>query len=192
MAKAKKAAGRKLKVFQAQIGFHDMVVAVPSQAAALRAWDVGQNLFAQGAARPATDPQAIEAARAHPGIPLMRPAGSDKPFGLHSGKLPKPPAEPRASGRKTSRARKSAAKRKAPPKPPPPPDRRALDAAEAALREVEEHHEDEKAEIDRLQAELDDRRSAFMSSYLRDRRKAAEAVTQARRDFRKAGGIIEE
>ena len=43
-------AGRKLKVFQAQFGFYDTIVAAPSQAAALRAWGVNQNLFASGEA----------------------------------------------------------------------------------------------------------------------------------------------
>ena len=38
-------AGCKLKVSQAQFGFFDTVVAAPSQAAALRAWGVNQNLF---------------------------------------------------------------------------------------------------------------------------------------------------
>ena len=57
---------RKLKVFQAQFGFHDSVVAAPSQAAALRAWGTHQNLFADGTARVTTDPKAIQAALAHP------------------------------------------------------------------------------------------------------------------------------
>jgi hypothetical protein len=36
------------KVFQAQFGFYDTVVAAPSQVAALRAWGIHQNLFAGG------------------------------------------------------------------------------------------------------------------------------------------------
>ena len=46
---------RKLKVFQAQFGFYDTVVAAPSRAAALRAWGTHQNLFASGEAKVATD-----------------------------------------------------------------------------------------------------------------------------------------
>ena len=44
------AAGRRLKVFQAQFGFYDTVVAASSQAAALRAWGIHQTLFANGEA----------------------------------------------------------------------------------------------------------------------------------------------
>src|SRR5205085_10312942 len=60
------ARARKLKVFQAQIGFYDTVVAAPSQAAALRAWGIRQNLFADGLARTTDEPQAVEAALATP------------------------------------------------------------------------------------------------------------------------------
>ncbi len=61
---------RRLKVFQAQFGFYDSVVAAPSQVAALRAWGAHQNLFSDGGARVATDEQAIEAALAQPEVPL--------------------------------------------------------------------------------------------------------------------------
>nr|MBA3810869.1 cell envelope biogenesis protein TolA [Caulobacteraceae bacterium] len=79
MAKAVK---RKLKVFQAQFGFHDSVVAAPSQAAALRAWGTHQNLFADGQARIANDAKAVAAARAHPETPLRRAVGSSDAFAL--------------------------------------------------------------------------------------------------------------
>jgi hypothetical protein len=57
-----KRAARRLKVFQAQIGFFDTVVAAPSQAAALRAWGVHQDLFANGGAKAITDELALAAA----------------------------------------------------------------------------------------------------------------------------------
>jgi hypothetical protein len=76
-----KGARRRLKVFQAQIGFYDTVVATPSQAAALRAWGVRQDLFAAGQARIADDAQAIDAALAHPDTPLRRARRSAR----HSG-----------------------------------------------------------------------------------------------------------
>ena len=53
---------RKLKVFQAQLGFFDSVVAAPSKAAALRAWGTHQDLFASGDARIVTDKAAAAAA----------------------------------------------------------------------------------------------------------------------------------
>ena len=75
-----KARTPKLKVFQAQFGFFDTVLAVPSQAAALRTWGTHQNLFAIGHAKLATDEAAIAAALEHPGTLLRRALGSHDPF----------------------------------------------------------------------------------------------------------------
>ena len=88
-------AGRKLKVFQAQFGFYDTVVAAPSQAAALRAWGVNQNLFASGEAKLTTDEAAITAATAHPETPLRRAVGSSDPFALEPTSLPDVPDAPK-------------------------------------------------------------------------------------------------
>src|SRR3954452_17807754 len=73
---------RKLKVFQAQFGFFDTVVAVPSQAAALRLWGTHQNLFATGHAKVVTDEAAIAAALEHPGTLLRRAVRSNDPFSI--------------------------------------------------------------------------------------------------------------
>src|SRR5688572_11696904 len=62
MAKA-----QKLKVFRTPIGFHDAIVAAPSQKAALEAWGAESNLFAQGAAEQVEEPGLVEAALAAPG-----------------------------------------------------------------------------------------------------------------------------
>ena len=70
----------KLKAFQAHLGFFDTVVAAPSQKAALQAWGSRQDLFRDGSAKPAADPDAIAAALAHPGVVLKRLAGSKDPF----------------------------------------------------------------------------------------------------------------
>jgi hypothetical protein len=75
-------ASRKLKVFQAQFGFYDTVVAASSQAAALRAWGTHQNLFASGEAKVTTDEAAVAAALKHPETPLRRAVGSNDPFQL--------------------------------------------------------------------------------------------------------------
>src|ERR1700760_2908350 len=101
MATAK---GRRLKVFQAQFGFHDSVVAAPSQAAALRAWGVRQNLFAEGQARIAEDPKAVEAALAHPEVLLRRAVGTKAAFELMPSALPPVPDAP---GRKPGKAAKA-------------------------------------------------------------------------------------
>ena len=94
---------RTLKVYQAQIGFYDLIVAAPSQAAALRAWGIHLNMFADGSARIATDKQAIKAALAQPETPLKRAVGTHDPFssnpGLpHFSDFPKGEKKPRPNG----------------------------------------------------------------------------------------------
>lgn len=69
-------------MFKAQIGFYESVVAAPSQAAALRAWGVSQNLFAEGLAQICDVEAAREAALKHPEQPLRRSIGSKGAFRL--------------------------------------------------------------------------------------------------------------
>jgi hypothetical protein len=171
---------RRLKVFQAQFGFYDTVVAAASQAAALQAWGTHQNLFASGQARAMDDPQAIEAALANPGMTLKRAAGSDEPFALEATSLPSVPDAP-----------KRAADR--PPATPPPPakppvDRSSLDAAEAALRKLDEDRKREEAEIRQRQDALDAKRSEAQAAYVEARKAATTAVVAARGAYRDAGG----
>jgi hypothetical protein len=52
----------KLKVFRTVSGFHDAYVAVPSRAAALRAWGASTDLFGMGAAEEVKDPKFMKAA----------------------------------------------------------------------------------------------------------------------------------
>ena len=177
-----KARARKLKVFQAQFGFYDSVVAASSQAAALRAWGVHQNLFADGRAKLTEDDKAIEAALAHPETPLRRAVGSADAFALEPTSLPKVPDAPK---RPTA---KPAAKAKPAPPPKPPADRSALDAAEATLRKLDEARKREEAEFRRRQAELDADRDAAQAKYVEGRKAATAAVVAARGAYRKAGG----
>jgi hypothetical protein len=93
----------RLKVFQAQLGFFDSVVAAPSQAAALRAWDAHQDLFASGDAQIANDEAAVKAALEHPGTPLRRAVGTKDPFRLEPSGLPKVPRAPGPSPKKSAR-----------------------------------------------------------------------------------------
>ena len=65
MAKAKRT--QRLKVYSTPIGFHDALVAAPSQKAALKAWDADTNLFSQGAAHVVTDPDLTKQPLAKPG-----------------------------------------------------------------------------------------------------------------------------
>jgi hypothetical protein len=175
-------AGRKLKVFQAQFGFYDTVVAAPSQAAALRAWGVNQNLFASGEAKVTTDESAVAAATAHPETPLRRAVGSQEPFALEPTSLPSVPAAPKRP------SLKAVPKTKAPPPARPPADRSKLDAAEAALRDLDEARKAEEADLRREAEAFEARRMAAQSAYAAARKAATSKVVDARTAYRKAGG----
>ena len=96
---------RKLKVFRAHLGFYDTVVAVPSKKAALQAWGSRQDLFREGFAKPADDPDAVQDALARPGVVLRRPFGSTERFSEN-------PGLPRVGG-PAPKGRAAAARRKA-------------------------------------------------------------------------------
>ncbi len=176
-------ANKKLKVFQAQFGFHDTVVAAPSRAAALRAWGVRQDLFANGEARIVTDPAAVAAAIANPETPLRRPVGSSDPFELEPSRLPKVPDAPqRAAARSIDKVK---------PSPPLTPiaNRSTLDAAEAAMLGVDQRRKREEAEL-RVEAKaLEVRKVAAREAYVKARKAATGMVFAAREAYRKAGGI---
>lgn len=175
-------AGRKLKVFQAQFGFYDTVVAAPSQAAALRAWGVNQNLFASGEAKVTTDEAAIAAATAHPETPLRRAVGSSNPFALEPTGLPDVPDAPKKPAPKPAvKAKPSAPAR-------PPADRSKLDAAEKALGELDESRKREEAGFRWEAEDLETRRAAAQSAYVEARKAATSTVVDARTAYRKAGG----
>jgi hypothetical protein len=168
----------KPKVYQTRIGFYDAVVAAPNQKAALAAWDVRENLFAQGAAHVADDPQAVEAATAEPGVVLRRPAGSSEPFSAAPGapvvpKLARPPG-------KTATATAAHA--------PAPPDRSKLDAAEKALAGLEADAERRREEIGRLRRDLEDEAREAERELATRRRALERDVERARRDYARAGG----
>jgi hypothetical protein len=176
MAKARK---RLLKVYQAQFGFYDTVVAAPSQAAALRAWGVRQNLFAEGQATITNDAQAVEAGLAHPETPLRRAVGSHEPFLLEPTSFPKVPDAPK-------KVRPDAKSRPEPTKPRP--DRSQLDAAENAFRELDEGRKREEANFRRRQEDLEAETADAQSAYVANRKSATAALAVARRAYREAGG----
>jgi len=177
-----KAAARKLKVFQAQFGFYDTVVAAPSQAAALRAWGIHQNLFASGEAKVTTDAAAVAAATANPEKPLRRAVGSTDAFALEPASLPKVPNPPKKA------AARPAAKPKSATPARPPADRSKLDAAEKALRVLDDRRKREEADFRREEDELESRREAAQSAYVEARKTATAKVVEARADYREAGG----
>src|SRR5205807_934805 len=75
---------RKLKTYQASVGFFDLAIAAPSMKAALEAWGSKSNLFHQGVAKESSDPKVIAAAMSKPGVILRRPVGSNGPFKEHA------------------------------------------------------------------------------------------------------------
>jgi hypothetical protein len=181
-----KAPRRRLKVFQAQFGFYDSVVAAPSQPAALSAWGTRQNLFAEGQARLCEDDAAVAAALAHPGEPLRRAVGSKRPFSLEPG-LPDVPAAPQRKG--PGRAHDAEAAKPARVKPPKPaPDRDALDAAEARLKAVNDRRVAEEADLEQRRAALDAQDAQSRKVWSKARAEAERAVDKARAAYRKAGG----
>ena len=174
--------GRKLKVYQAPFGFHESVVAAPSQAAALRAWGSHQNLFADGSAEIATDEAAIQAALAHPETPLRRAIGSSDPFQLEAKSLPKmPPAE-------KQKPQKSAKRAKPPAPEPLPPDRTQLDQAEERLRALNGKRRWEEDRFERRLEELQAEQAEAQRAYVEERKSADAAIETARKAYRKAGG----
>ena len=174
-------AGRKLKVFQTQMGFYDTVVAAPGQAAALRAWGARQDLFAGGEAKLVTDASAVAAALKHPNTPLRRAVGSNDPFRLEPSGLPRLPDAPkRRAVTPVAQPRPAAAQ--------PPADRSALDAAEAALRRLNDERKREEADLRRRQTELGAAKAKAQADYVEARKAAEAAVAEARQAYRKTGG----
>ena len=179
LARSAEAKPRRLKVYKAVFGFHESVVAAPNQAAALKAWGVRQNLFAEGQASVEDDAAAVEAARAIPEIPLRRAVGSSDAFAAQPNPLPEPPPA------KSSRAKLD------PPakaKPRPPADRSLLDAAEQALTGLAQERKRGEEEFLRRQEALALERDDAKRRWKSQRKSLERAVDQARRAYREAGG----
>lgn len=178
MAKARPA--RQLKVYAAQIGFFDTIVAAPNQAAALAAWGVRQNLFAEGRARVSKDEANADAALANPGVPLRRAIGSLDAFSLEPA-LPRAPAAPGPPRLKVVAEAKGPAVK-------PRPDRSALARAERALAAVNQRRAEEEADIRRRREALDAEDKASRGRWRQDRAKAEKGVVEARRAYEASGG----
>jgi hypothetical protein len=168
-----KAVSRRLKVFRASLGFYDTIVAVPSQAAALRAWGTYQNLFKDGLARPAEDRQAEELALAQPGVVLRRALGTNDPFSLDPG-TPKIPDLPR--GRKRT--------------PKKDADRTALDRAEADLAMLEGERRAEQDAFDARRRELEAEEAKASARFQKANGRARERVERERKAYVAAGGRL--
>lgn len=125
----------KLKVFTAPIGFHDVYVAAPSRAAALRAWGSDHDLFARGIASEVTDPAVTQQPLAKPGVVFRHLRGTEaEQFAALPADAPAHGKERRADGRRAGRptARE--------------PSRARLEQAEAALKAAEARHREKERE----------------------------------------------
>jgi hypothetical protein len=169
----------KMKVFQAQFGFYEAIIATTSQTAALKAWGTHQNLFASGEAKLCEDEAAAAAALKHPGTTLRRPLGSAGAFAMQPSGLPEIPKGEKV-GLKGPREPRKVSR--------PRPSRSEPDAAEKALRDLEESRKEEEADFQREAEALAARRSAAQNAYVSRRRQATAAVKAARDAYRKAGG----
>jgi colicin import membrane protein len=115
----------RLKVYRTHLGFDDMIVAAPSQKAAIEAWSASPHLFSQGFAEVTTEPELVKAAMRHPGIVLRRQFGTSGGFSPQRGKLALP-ATPSAGSlpetpiRKPDRAASRRDQRSKQPKAQPP------------------------------------------------------------------------
>ena len=171
----------RLKVYEAQLGFYDTVVAAPNQKAALKAWGSRLNLFSLGLAKVSADEATAAAAQEYPEIPLVRPIGTTDPFRVKATGLPKMP-----KGLKTVD--------KAPPPATPEPvpkkhvDRSKLASAERALRSLDDRRKREEAELRRKEEALEQQRSSAQQAYIDARKAATAKVVAARQAYREAGG----
>jgi hypothetical protein len=157
---------RKLKTYQASLGFFDQAIAAPSMKAALEAWGADSNLFHQGVAKESDDPTVIAATMAKPGVVLKRPVGSNGPFGEHA-KLP----ANLGGGGKPEKAGRMSERGKPKKDPARAPNKAAEQKAALAYEREKARHEREQAReeaarqkegerrqrvIDKAQAALDE------------------------------------
>ena len=171
----------RLKVYRTSAGFADAYVAAASQAAALKAWGVRDDLFSIGEAQVVTDEALTAEPLARPGEVVRRPRG-DMAAMLA--------ATPRVAKSAKSRAEPLESLRPTKPPPPPPPDRSALDAAEQALRERRERLARKLDAIGQERLELDRQEARARRDGEGEVKRLERSKSEAERAFRKAGGPV--
>lgn len=152
---------RKLKTFVTDSGFFELAVAAPSMKAALAAWGMTHNVFADGLAKQTNDARIIEGTCALPGTVLRRPLGSKGAF-TQNAKLPKvkPAKLPR---HKAKRADASAVKK-----------------AQAALDAARRAHEQTLAQIADEIADAKSRARQETATWREDEKRLKAAIKPAR------------
>ena len=175
MAKPKRT--QKLKVYSTPIGFHDALVAAPSQKAALEAWGAGTNLFSQGSAEVVTDPALTKVPLENPGqvVKVLRGSHAEQLEALDKQQKPKRKSEPKPVVLpKTAKP----ARRK--------PSRAALSRAESALEALEARQTEEAERVEKEIGELEKRRSNLERRHERDLHKARGGVEEERETYQAA------
>ena len=200
---------RKLKVFQASLGFYDEAIAAPSMKAALDAWGANSNLFHQGVAKESRDPDVVAAAMSKPGVILRRPVGSEHPFREHA-ELPtdisdaktrrssrsvlkeakKPPAGAKSgtAARKAALAYEQEQKRRERERRKEEADRerehlrrrQAVEKAQTALETAEREHGRKAAAIEAERAAIEERSQSEAQRWETERKKLTSALARAR------------
>lgn len=152
---------RKLKTFVTDSGFFELAVAAPSMKAALAAWGMTHNVFADGLAKQTGDAGIIEAACAMPGTVLRRPLGSKGAF-TRNAKLPtvKPAKLPRHK--------------------PKRPDAAAIKKAQAALEAARRSHQQTLAAIKDEIADAKARAREETASWRAEEKRLQAAIKAAR------------
>ena len=175
MAKAKRKT--RLKVFSTPIGFHDALVAAPSQKVALDAWGAGTNLFSQGSAHVVTDPKLTKVPLEHPGqvVKVLRGSEAEQLAALDR---QKPPAR--------SKARKAEVLPKKTRKRARKPSRTGLARAESALERLETTQASELARLDKQIKALEERRRHLQRRQERERDEARERAEDERAKYNAA------
>ena len=178
----------RLNVYVTPAGFYDAVVAAPNQKAALAAWGIHANLFADGQAGPEEDPAWRDKALASPGEVIRKPRGDAA--ALMAQPAPKrSPAKPKApTAAMVKREPPKAPLPPPPPPPPPPPDRGPLIAAETALKDERTAAEHALAEIAERRRALEDEAAEALERWEAREHQLERAVDRERRAFVSSGG----
>jgi hypothetical protein len=175
MPKARR--NQKLKVYSTPIGFHDALVAAPSQKAALEAWGANTNLFSQGSAHVVTDPKLTKVPLEHPGqvVKVLRGTHAEQLAALAEKDRPKRKSEPEPE-----------IVRRKPKKRPPKPNRSALTRAEQALEKLRARQENELGRVENEIAALETRRRELQRRHEEQRDKAKQQIDDQRARYETA------
>jgi colicin import membrane protein len=169
------------KVYITRIGLRDWLVAADSQKAALKAWDVHRNLFAEGAARVTSDAAHVELAMRTPGLPVAAPGRISEPPELAAPVKRKGKARDKAGAKPSNVVAFPSHRRvERQPKLKLEPDRSKLDAAERELREFEREAAKARAEIEKRKRAIETELEAFEAETGRRRERLTKRVERER------------